>query len=130
MKILVADDDPVSRHALQAMLRKRGHQIVTASDGEEAWQILRREDPPKIAVLNWLMPSMDGTEICRRVRASVELNGTYLILITPHDTKEHIVECLEAGANDCVTMPFDNNELLARVNVGVHVRRPKLLAPS
>jgi phosphoserine phosphatase RsbU/P len=121
MRILIADDDDVSRLALQRLLAKRGHDLVVATNGNEAWQALEAEDPPKMAILDWMMPELDGVEICRRLRAAPNHKAVYLILLTSRDSKKHILEGLESGANDYVTKPFDPDELQARVNVGVQM---------
>jgi len=121
MRIVIADDDDVSRLVLRAMLTKRGHDVVATSDGNEAWQAFQVEDPPKLAILDWMMPEIDGVEVCRRVRAAPKLKALYLILLTSRESKEHVLEGLRAGANDYITKPFDRDELEARVNVGVQV---------
>jgi sigma-B regulation protein RsbU (phosphoserine phosphatase) len=118
MRILIADDDDVSREMLASLLTRHGHEVVAVSDGTEAWEVLQGEDPPRLAVLDWLMEEMDGVEVCRRVRERPGLRGVYLILLTSRGDKEHILAGLEAGANDYVTKPFDRDELLARVRVG------------
>ncbi|WP_020471902.1 response regulator [Zavarzinella formosa] len=118
MRILIADDDDVSRLELEALLTRHGHEVVAVSDGTEAWEILQGEDPPRLAVLDWLMEEMDGVEVCRRVRERPELRDVYLILLTSRADKKHILTGLQAGANDYVTKPFDRDELLARVRVG------------
>jgi sigma-B regulation protein RsbU (phosphoserine phosphatase) len=123
MRILIADDDPVSLLALEATLRKRGHTVLTAADGAEAWQILQEADPPPLAILDWMMPALDGVELCRRIRAAPALKTLYMILLTSRDSREHLIEGLQAGANDYITKPFDREELKARVNVGVEVVR-------
>jgi DNA-binding response OmpR family regulator len=121
MRILLADDDEVSRLALGAQLTKRGYEIVVTANGNEAWQAFQVDEPPKFAILDWMMPEMDGVEVCRRVRATAKLKATYLILLTSRGSKECVLEGLRAGANDYVTKPFDREELEARVNVGVQV---------
>jgi two-component system cell cycle response regulator len=118
MRILIADDDAVSRRLLEALLTRQGYDVVAVSDGTEAWQVLQGQDPPRLAVLDWLMADMDGLEVCRRVRERPELGDVYVILLTSRGDQEHIVEGLQAGANDYVTKPFNRNELLARVRVG------------
>jgi DNA-binding response OmpR family regulator len=123
MRILIADDDDVSRLMLAAMLARRGHEVIEASDGQEAWRVLQAHDPPPLAVLDWMMPGLDGVEVCRRVRATAALKRTYLILLTAREGKADTLEGLAAGANDYVTKPFDRDELVARVNVGVEVAR-------
>ncbi|HLJ96547.1 MAG TPA: response regulator transcription factor [Gemmataceae bacterium] len=121
MKILIADDDDVSRLALGAALAKRGHEVVAAVNGTEAWQAFQGADVPRLAILDWLMPEIDGLEVCRRLRSLPDLKTVYLILLTSRGSKEYVVEGLRAGANDYVTKPFYPEELAARVNVGVQV---------
>lgn len=121
MRILIADDDDVSRFMLEAMLTKRGYEVVCAANGEEALQILTGANAPKLAILDWLMPGLDGVEVCRRVRDVPELKTLYLILLTARGGKEHLIEGFTAGANDYVTKPFDWDELYVRANVGRQV---------
>ena len=121
MRILIADDDDVSRLELEALLTRHGHEVTAVSDGTQAWEVLQGEDPPRLAVLDWLMEEMDGVEVCRRVRERPELRNVYLILLTSRGDKEHILAGLQAGANDYVTKSFDRDELLARVRVGVQM---------
>ena len=121
MRILIADDDDVSLMALEAMLRKRGHTVLTAGDGAAAWQIMQDAEPPPLAILDWMMPGLDGVELCRRARAEPRLKTLYLMLLTSRGSREHLLEGLQAGANDYITKPFDRAELEARVNVGVEV---------
>jgi phosphoserine phosphatase RsbU/P len=121
MRILIADDDDVSRLELEALLTRHGHEVVAVADGTEAWEILQGEDPPRLAVLDWLMEQLDGVEVCRRVRERPALRSLYLILLTSRGDKEHILAGLQAGANDYVTKPFDRDELLARVRVGAQM---------
>jgi sigma-B regulation protein RsbU (phosphoserine phosphatase) len=121
MRILIAEDDPVSRLTLGAMLKKRGHEVLAVNDGAAAWEALQETTHPQLAILDWLMPGLDGLEVCRRVRATEALKGLYLILLTARDGQDHLIEGLQAGANDYVTKPFHPGELNARVNVGVHV---------
>jgi DNA-binding response OmpR family regulator len=121
MRILIADDDDVARLELEAMLTKRSHEVVAAADGPEAWEILQGEDPPRVAVLDWMMSEMDGIEVCRRARQVPRLQSVYLILLTSRGSKEHVIAGLRAGANDYITKPFDHEELHARVQVGVQM---------
>jgi sigma-B regulation protein RsbU (phosphoserine phosphatase) len=121
MRILIAEDDPVSRRVLEAMLAHWGYEVIVTSDGAEAWEILQRPDAPPLAILDWLMPGMDGIEVCQRVRQTSTPTPTYIILLTVKTGKEGIVTGLEAGADDYITKPFDHEELHARLLVGVRV---------
>ncbi|HLP09576.1 MAG TPA: response regulator transcription factor [Opitutaceae bacterium] len=118
IRILIADDDPTSRAVLATVLRKNDHEVLEVADGAEAWAILQQRDPPRLAILDWMMPSVDGVEICRRVHARASDQPTYLILLTTRCAKGDLPEALHAGADDYVTKPFDPRELLARVGVG------------
>jgi sigma-B regulation protein RsbU (phosphoserine phosphatase) len=118
MKILIAEDERVSRRLLELTLTRWGHEVIVTEQGEEAWVVLEREGAPSLAILDWMMPGMDGIEICRRVRQRKNSSHTYIILLTAKSSKANIVEGLLAGANDYVTKPFDRDELRARVNVG------------
>lgn len=123
MRILIADDDNVSRLELEALLTRRGHEVVAVSDGTEAWRILQSEESPRLAILDWLMDEVDGVDVCRWVRERPKLQNVYLILLTSRGDKPHIVAGLQAGANDYVTKPFDPDELLARIRVGAEMIR-------
>ena len=121
MKILIAEDDVVSRRMLQAFLLRWGYEVVIATDGAEAWRVLESGDAPKLAILDWMMPVMDGIEICRRVRLLPQASPAYLILLTARGGSQDIVQGLDAGADDYVTKPFSCEELRARVHVGVRM---------
>ncbi len=121
MKVLIAEDDPVSRRLLQAALAKWGYEVTVTTNGKEAWNALQAPNAPSLLVLDWLMPEMDGVEVCREARKSDALKSSYIILLTSRGSKEDIVQGLEAGADDYVTKPFDHGELRARVQVGSRV---------
>lgn len=125
MRILIADDSIVSRHLLDATLRKWGYDVVIACDGNEAWQILQSEDAPKIAILDWVMPGMTGPEVCRRVRANTKGKEkdiyTYILLLTSKSQREDLIEGMEAGADDYLTKPFDQHELKVRLRPGTRI---------
>lgn len=121
MRVLIAEDDVASRLLLTANLRQWGYEVVVATNGDEALQQLLQPDPPPLAVLDWMMPLLDGVEVCRRVRANPALRSLYLILLTAKDTEDSVVEGLDAGANDYVVKPFKRRELQARIQVGVRV---------
>jgi len=120
MRILIAEDEPVSRRRLEAALERWGYEAVVTRDGMEAWRAFQEGDPPSLAILDWIMPGMDGIEVCQRVRTASE-NPAYLILLTTKGLKENIIEGLEAGADDYLTKPFDFEELHARIKVGIRV---------
>jgi len=120
-RVLVADDEPVSRTVVGAMLKKAGYEVSFASDGEQAWQQLSGPTPPPIALLDWEMPGLAGPEVVERIRARGEQAPTYVILLTSRDSSADIVAGLKAGANDYVTKPANEDELVARVNVGARV---------
>jgi len=117
--ILVAEDDPVSRELICARLEKWGYEVVVTQNGTDAMTALRKKDAPFLAILDWMMPGMDGLEICHRIR-EVD-RAVYLILLTARGSKENIVEGLGAGADDYLIKPFDKEELHARILVGVRV---------
>ena len=121
MRVLIAEDDPVSRRLLQAALVKWGYEVIVTANGKEAWDALQAPDAPSLLVLDWLMPEVDGVEVCREARNTPALKSAYIILLTSRGSKEDIVEGLEAGADDYVTKPFDHGELRARVQVGSRV---------
>jgi len=123
MRVLIADDSIVSRHLLDATLRKWGYQVVVACDGNEAWAILQSEDAPKIAILDWVMPGLTGPEVCRRVRAIAKEKDiyTYILLLTSKSQREDLIEGMESGADDYLTKPFDQHELKVRLRPGTRI---------
>ncbi|NUM54125.1 MAG: response regulator transcription factor [Candidatus Hydrogenedentes bacterium] len=121
MRILVADDDNTSRIALTAVLKRLGHDVTSAADGDEAWAVLQKPDSPKLAVLDWMMPGLTGVQVCENVRKAIGISSKYLILLTARADKGDIIEGLDSGANDYVTKPFDEGELVARIRVGERV---------
>lgn len=118
MRLLIAEDDDVTRLELESLLTRHGHEVVAVTDGTEAWQVLQGDDPPRLVILDWMMEDMDGVDVCRRVREHAGLRNMYLILLTSRGDQKHILAGLQAGANDYVTKPFDRDELLARVRIG------------
>jgi phosphoserine phosphatase RsbU/P len=121
MRILIAEDDITSRRILEDVLTKWGYDVVSVADGNEALEKLRDTDAPKLAILDWMMPKMDGVEVCRKLRQMEIITQTYTILLTVRCDKKDIIEGLDAGADDYITKPFDNDELRARVNVGLRI---------
>lgn len=119
MRILIAEDDRTSRRILSSILKKKGgHDVVETVDGDQAWEVLQESDAPKLAILDWMMPKMDGLELVRRVRADQPALPPYIIMLTTKSEKSDIVAALDAGADDMVSKPCDTGELLARVEVG------------
>ncbi len=118
MRILIAEDELISRKILAGLLNKFGHEIITAADGNQAWQLMQGPEAPKLAILDWNMPGLDGVEICRRIRTTADPNPPFIILLTARADEQSIVEGLDAGANDYLTKPYKTEELRARISVG------------
>ena len=121
MRVLVADDDPVSRQLLKAALINAGYEPTIVVDGAEVLQILGERDSPKLMILDWMMPHVNGVEVCKAIRNSFSEHYVYLILLTVKGKQEEIVEGLEAGADDYITKPFDLHELRARLRAGKRI---------
>ena len=121
MKILIAEDDLISRRMLEAVLTKWNYEVVAASNGLQAWNALQGENPPPLAILDWMMPGMNGVEFCRKLRQIQTHTPVYVILLTSKGHQEDVIEGLEAGANDYIRKPFDRGELRARIQVGERV---------
>lgn len=121
MRILIAEDDPVSRRLLQALLVKWGYEVVVTSDGNEAWAALQSDDAPKLAIVDWMMPGLDGVQVCRKVRERDSSSYVYILLLTAKSQKEDIIRGIGAGADDYITKPFDANELNARLRAGKRI---------
>ena len=117
--MIVAEDDPVSREILTTLLRKWGYEVIVAADGREAMEALRAQTEPVLAVLDWMMPGIEGPEICRRIREIAK--SVYILLVTARAGKEQVVEGFKAGADDYVAKPFDKDELRARLSVGARI---------
>jgi two-component system, cell cycle response regulator len=118
MRILIAEDDLTSRTLLARILKKQGHEVVATVNGMEAWVTMQQHDAPLLAVLDWMMPVMDGIEVCRRIRALETDQPPYIIMLTSRDEKADIIAGLEAGADDYLVKPYDPGEFRARLNVG------------
>jgi sigma-B regulation protein RsbU (phosphoserine phosphatase) len=121
MRILIAEDDMTSRLVLERVLSGWGYEVIATGDGAEAWEKFQAPDPPKVVILDRMMPKMDGLTLCRKIRARDSDNPTYIIHLTTLDSKQDIVDGFEAGSDDYITKPFDNAELKARVNVGARL---------
>lgn len=118
MKVLIAEDENITRAMLERELSNYGYDVLSVVDGNEAWEELQREDAPKLVILDWMMPGMDGLELCGRLRQRKTIVPTYVVLLTSRDDENDIVRGLDAGADDYITKPFKNSELRARINVG------------
>ena len=118
MRILIAEDDFTSRIMLTAVLKKCGHEVEETTNGLEALSELQKPDAPKLAILDWMMPDMDGLEVVRRIRAIQSPQPPYLIMLTTKGDKADIIMGLDAGADDYLSKPFDFGELRARVEAG------------
>ncbi len=120
MKILIAEDDMTSRLVLGATLKKMGHEVTATSDGQQAWDALDREHFP-LLISDWMMPDMDGLELCRRIRAAEQPQYTYIILLTALGGKTSYLDGMDAGADDFITKPFDAQQLAARLRVAERI---------
>ena len=118
IRVLAAEDNPIFQSVLRSMLTKWGYDATIARDGLEAWQILRSPDAPRLAILDWMMPGMDGVEVCRHVRSEVHEPYIYLLLLTARTEAQDLVEGMEAGADDYLTKPFNAHELRVRLRAG------------
>jgi len=124
MRILIADDSIVSRHLLEATLRKWGYEVVVAQDGLQAWDVLQGENPPRLVILDWVMPGLTGPEVCSRAREKFknkDQDYTYIVLLSSKSQREDLIEGLEAGADDYLTKPFDQHELRVRLRAGTRI---------
>ena len=121
MRVLVADDNLTARAFIETALTHWGYEVTSVSDGDQAWAELTTPDCPKLAIVDWLMPGMEGVELCRRLREGANEEPTYVIMVTVRRDQGDIVAGLEAGASDYLVKPFDPGELRARVKVGQRV---------
>jgi DNA-binding response OmpR family regulator len=118
MRILIADDDRMSALMLQRTLESWDYEVVVVHDGAAAWERIAGGEPPALAILDWMMPGLDGVELCRRIRATPTLAPVHVILLTARTSQQDLVVGLEAGADDYLRKPFDPDELRARIHVG------------
>ncbi|MBI3602888.1 MAG: diguanylate cyclase [Nitrospirae bacterium] len=121
MKALIADDDQISQRILKTALSKWGYEVTAVQDGAEAWEALQRADSPQLAILDWMMPKLDGIQLCQEIRKRTAQPYTYLLLLTSKTSKSDIVKGLTAGADDYLTKPIDLDELRARIQAGQRI---------
>lgn len=121
MRVLIAEDDPVSRRVLEATLHKWGYAVIVTCDGDEAAQQVAEADCPHLIILDWMMPGHDGPEVCKLIRARPDGEAFYVLLLTAKSQKEDIVSGLESGADDYITKPFNRDELRARIQTGQRI---------
>ncbi len=125
MKVLIADDERITLIALKRHLEKWGYEVAKAGDGREAWDVIRGDDPPRVALLDWMMPGIEGVEICERIQKSEELPFIYAILLTTRRDKGDIIKALDSGAHDFLSKPVHTGELRSRIAVGVRLVEAK-----
>lgn len=118
VKVLVAEDEPGVRQVIENLLQRWGYSVVSVATGTEAWEVLRGDDPPRLAILDWVMPGLDGLEVCRRVRDLYPSEPPYLIMLTGRRERNDVVAGLEGGADEYLIKPVDAEELRARVQAG------------
>jgi two-component system cell cycle response regulator len=121
LRVIVAEDDASSRHLLQHFLKQWGFDSNVASDGNQAWELLQSKDVPTIAIFDWVMPGLEGVELCRKVRRLSRQHYTYVLLLTSKIEKQDVIEGLGAGADDYVSKPFNPKELQARLLVAQRI---------
>jgi DNA-binding response OmpR family regulator len=120
-RVLLAEDEAVTRRLLEALMTRAGYQVQSVPDGLKAWDALQSADAPALAVLDWNMPGLDGPDVCRRLRELKKPSYTYMLLVTARNAKADVVEGLSAGADDFISKPVDADELRARLRTGVRV---------
>lgn len=121
MKILIAEDEVMSRKLLQSLLTKWGHEVTAVDNGEKALQALDQADAPKLVILDWMMPVMDGLDVCRQIRTQDSQEPPYLIILTARSERKDLLEAFTAGADDFLHKPFNSDELQARLNAGIRI---------
>jgi two-component system, cell cycle response regulator len=121
MKILIVDDEQISRRILEAMLKKWGYETMSAENGAEAWELMQKPDAPNLVVSDWMMPHMDGIELCEKIRGIERPGYVYFILLTTKAEKKDVIQGLESGADDFIVKPFDHEELRSRVKIGERI---------
>ncbi len=121
MKILLIEDDPVTSDILEQNLKSWGYEVICKDNGSEAWELLQQEDSPKMAIMDWMIPGLSGIELCQKLRAKPSGTYVYVIMLTSLSEKIHVVQGLEAGADDYLTKPFNPMELKVRIHAGKRI---------
>lgn len=122
-RVLLAEDENVTRRLLEAQMTRFGFEVISVSDGLKAWELLQSPEAPSLVVLDWNMPGLDGPDVCRRIRESGRAGYTYMLLVTARNAKSDVVQGLSAGADDFVSKPVDPDELHARLRTGERIVR-------
>ncbi len=120
MRVLIADDDPITRMTVAALLRKLGHEVLEAEDGVEALALYRKENV-RLLILDWMMPRLDGVEVCIKIRAEERASYTYIMMLTSLTARHHYLEAMNAGIDDFLTKPTDGPELTVRLKVAERI---------
>ncbi len=123
MRVLLAEDETVTRRLLEAQMTRFGFEVISVADGLVAWNLLQSPDAPSLVVLDWNMPGLDGPDVCRRMRESTRSGYTYMLLVTARNAKSDVVQGLSAGADDFISKPVDPDELHARLRTGERIVR-------
>ena len=123
MRVLLAEDEPVTRRLMEAQMTRFGFEVISVADGLVAWNLLQSPDAPSLVVLDWNMPGLDGPDVCRRIRESTRTGYTYMLLVTARNEKSDVVKGLSAGADDFISKPVDPDELRARLRPGARIVR-------
>jgi diguanylate cyclase (GGDEF)-like protein len=121
MKVLIADDSIVSRHLLAAALRKSDYEVISACDGTQAWALLQEEEAPRLVILDWMLPGLSGLVVCQRIRQQARETYTYILVLTSRNGREDLIAGMDAGADDYITKPFDQQELQVRLRAGQRI---------
>jgi two-component system, cell cycle response regulator len=121
MEILIVEDEPISRRLLEFTLHRWGYEVTATADGNEAWEVLQNPAPPSLVISDWMMPGMDGLELCHHIRSGERPGYTYLIILTARGQKADVIKGLEAGADDYLVKPFDQEELRCRIKIGERI---------
>ncbi len=121
MKVLIAEDDPAGRRLLEAFLQEWGYEVRVTSGGREAWGVLQEPEAPSLIISDWMMPDMNGAELCKKIRAMNRADYIYFIMLTSKGEKKDVIEGLQSGADDFIIKPFDQNELKYRVKIGERI---------